>query len=72
MPKFGPTTRTKLIRFRRRLGFHGPYSGGKHQFMTKEQIRVRIPNPHRRNIGRNLLARIIRQAGVSMADWERL
>jgi predicted RNA binding protein YcfA (HicA-like mRNA interferase family) len=72
MPRFGPTTRTELIHFLRQLGFHGPYSGGKHQFMVKEQLRVRIPNPHRRDVGRSLLRAILREAGVSMEEWENL
>jgi predicted RNase H-like HicB family nuclease len=33
--------------------------------------RLTIPNPHRREIGPDLLARILRQAGVSRRDWER-
>lgn len=74
MPQFGPTTRIELIRCFRRLGFRGPYSGGKHQFMVKENenLRVRIPNPHGANIGRNLLRAILREAQVSVAEWEGL
>ncbi len=35
MPRFGPIKHTELIRYLRRLGFEGPYAGGKHQFMIK-------------------------------------
>ena len=31
-----------------------------------------LPNPHRRDISSELLARILRQAGVSREDWEKL
>lgn len=72
MPHWGPTTRAELIRYFRQLGFHGPYSGGKHQFMVKEHLRVRIPNPHRGDIGKNLLRAILREAGISMTEWENL
>jgi len=72
MPRFGPTTRLELIRCLRQLGFHGPYSGGKHQFVVREHLRIRIPNPHRSDIGRNLLQAILREAGISMAEWESL
>jgi len=51
------------MRCLRQLGFRGPYSGGKHQFMVKEHLRVRIPNPHRGDIGQNLLRAILREAG---------
>jgi len=42
-----------------RLGFDGPYSGGRHLFMLKEELKVRIPNPHRGDISRHLLAEIL-------------
>jgi hypothetical protein len=31
-----------------------------------------LPNPHHRDIGSELLARILRQAGVSREDCEKL
>ena len=72
MPSFGPIRRRELIQYLRQLGFLGPYSGSKHQFMIKENLRVRIPNPHREDIGRNLLREILREAGISMTEWESL
>ena len=72
MPRFGPIARTELIQLLRQLGFRGPYSGGKHQFMVREQLRLRIPNPHRVDIGRNLLRAILREAGISLTEWENL
>ena len=72
MPPFGPIHRRDLIRNLRRLGFEGPFSGGKHQFMVRRDVTVRIPNPHRGDIGVGLLARILRQAGVERAEWDSL
>jgi len=72
MPHFGPTTRTELIRCLRQVGFRGPYSGGKHEFMVRETLRLRIPNPHRADIGKNLLRTILREAGISVTEWEDL
>ena len=37
----------KLVARFRSLGFDGPYSGGRHLFMVKGALKVRIPNPHR-------------------------
>jgi predicted RNA binding protein YcfA (HicA-like mRNA interferase family) len=65
MPRFGPISRRDLITALQRLGFDGPYSGGKHQFMIRGERTVRVPNPHTGDIGRELLTRILRQAGVS-------
>ena len=72
MPPLGPIKRRDLIRFLTALGFEGPYSGGKHQFMVRGTLRLRIPNPHVGDIGRSLLARILRQAGISVEEWEKL
>ncbi len=72
MPKFGPIKYKDLIRNLKKFGFGGPYSGGKHPFMNKEDITLTIPNPHGKDIGRELLKRIIRQAGISKAEWEKL
>lgn len=72
MPKFGPIKRKDLIRFLRQLGFIGPYSGGKHQFMVKEKLRVRIPNPHKGDIGENLLKQILKEIGIDRTKWEEL
>jgi predicted RNA binding protein YcfA (HicA-like mRNA interferase family) len=72
MPPFGPISRRDLVRCFKRLGFDGPYSGGKHEFMVRGDRTVRIPNPHRGDIGKELLARILKQAGISRAEWEQL
>jgi predicted RNA binding protein YcfA (HicA-like mRNA interferase family) len=72
MPPFGPISRKNLVEAFRALGFEGPYSGGKHQFMVRGERTVRIPNPHRGDIGRDLLGRILKQAGVDRDEWERV
>ncbi|MGO9569109.1 MAG: type II toxin-antitoxin system HicA family toxin [Desulfomonilaceae bacterium] len=72
MPAFGPLSRRGLIRHLKQFGFEGPYSGGKHQFMVKGDVTLRIPNPHQTDIGRELLTRILRQAGITKEEWERL
>ncbi|HET6568446.1 MAG TPA: type II toxin-antitoxin system HicA family toxin [Rhodothermales bacterium] len=75
MPPFGPITRQKLIRSFRKAAFEGPYPGKKHQFMYRPEDpsqRVYIPNPHGSEISKNLLARILRQAGITRDEWESL
>jgi predicted RNA binding protein YcfA (HicA-like mRNA interferase family) len=72
MPPFGPIKRKDLLRYLRKFGFVGPYSGGKHPLMLKGEITIRVPNPHQADIGKELLARILRQAGISKDDWEKL
>ncbi len=72
MPPFGPIKRKDLIRYLRALGFKGPYVGGKHEYVVKAEIRLVIPNPHHGDIGRELLSRILRQAGIEKDEWEKL
>jgi hypothetical protein len=72
MPKIGPIKRVDLIRFLRKSGFLGPYSGGKHQLMIKGTITVRVPNPHQSDISKGLLLRILNQGGINKSDWEKL
>jgi predicted RNA binding protein YcfA (HicA-like mRNA interferase family) len=72
VPAFGPINRRDLVSTFRKLGFDGPYSGGKHEFMVRNDVTVRIPNPHRGDISVALLARILRQAGISRDEWEQV
>ena len=74
MPHIGPIKRKDLIYYLSQLGFEGPYAGGNHQFMIKadERIRLTIPNPHHGDIGEGLLIRILRQAKIDKATWEKL
>jgi len=61
-----------LIKKFRKLGFDGPYSGGRHLFMSKGDLKIRIPNPHKGDISKHLLAEILRQAGISRDKWHKL
>ena len=72
MPPFGPIKRADLIRALRQVGFTGPYAGGKHAFMRRADITLSLPNPHRGDIGKNLLAQILRQATISREEWEAI
>jgi hypothetical protein len=72
MPFLGPVSRTDLIFYFKKLGFVGPKSGAKYQYMIKGITKVPIPNPHRGEIGRELLARILREAHIKRDEWEEL
>jgi predicted RNA binding protein YcfA (HicA-like mRNA interferase family) len=72
MPRFGPVKRKDLIKFLRQLGFEGPYAGRKHEVMVKGEIKLILPNPHQGDIGRILLAEMLREAHISRDEWERL
>jgi len=62
----------KLVQRFRGLGFEGPYSGGRHLFMIKGELKVRIPNPHKGDISVGLVNEILRQSGISKQDWDNI
>ena len=72
MPHFGPIKRRELIACLRRLGFSGPFAGGRHEFMQRGGLSLTIPNPHGGDIGPKLLAQLLRQAGIARDDWLRI
>ncbi len=72
MPPFAPIHRRDFIQALRRAGFNGPFTGGKHEFMVRGELRLVLPNPHRGDIGKDLLVRLLRQAQISREEWEKL
>ena len=69
----GAISRGELIRRFRTLGYSGPLSGKRHQFMQLGTLKIRIPNPHGgQEIGAGLLSEILRQAGIEKSDWDKL
>jgi predicted RNA binding protein YcfA (HicA-like mRNA interferase family) len=59
-----------IVKFRK-LGFEGPFTGTRHQFMKKGRKKIRIPNPHGgKDIHIGLLKEILKQADISIEDWE--
>jgi predicted RNA binding protein YcfA (HicA-like mRNA interferase family) len=61
----------KLVQKFRKLGFNGPYSGGRHLFMVKGNLKIRIPNPHRGDISKHLVSEILRQASIPSDEWNK-
>lgn len=65
----GPISRDDLIGRLKRLGWIGPFAGGKHAHMIKGPQRLKIPNTHGRDIGVPLLRALLKQAGISETAW---
>jgi len=53
------------------LDYQGPFSGGRHLFMVKNNLRLTIPNPHKQVIGVDLLKRILNQGKIQRDEWEK-
>lgn len=70
MPKLKPLSWRKLVQKLRKLGFQGPYQGGRHPYMIKSNLVLTIPNPHEGDVSADLLIRILRQGGIKRDAWE--
>jgi len=65
-------SRREVIRKFKALGYSGPLSGGKHQFMVKGKKKIRIPNPHGSgDLDISLVKEILRQAAISNEEWDK-
>jgi len=69
MPKVPPCSRRELIRKLKKLGFEGPFPGGRHSYMKREKFRLIIPNPHGSQIDSVLIKEILKQAGITVEEW---
>ena len=65
MPRLTPISWRELVNRFRKLGFEGPYAGGRHPQMRRDDVTVIIPNPHEGDICVGLLRRLLKQAGIS-------
>lgn len=72
MPIVGPIKRRDLIKYLRRLGFDGPGPRGRHEIMRRGTVTIPVPNPHHGDISKQFLLEILKEAGVSRAEWEAL
>jgi len=69
MPKLNPISFDKLVKRLKQFGFEEPYSGGKHLYMVRGNPRLTIPNPHKKEIGAELLVKILKQADITREEW---
>ncbi|MBI5470227.1 type II toxin-antitoxin system HicA family toxin [Candidatus Kaiserbacteria bacterium] len=69
MPKLRPISWTLFVSRMKTFGFSGPYQEGKHPYMIKGAMTLTVPNPHEGDISRDLLMKVLRQAGISRSQW---
>ena len=76
MAAWRPLKRRQFIRKLRALGFSGPYSGTRHQFMVFGSYRQTIPGDSEYSVAqvRMLVRQIeaILQRSISLEEWEEL
>ena len=76
MSPWKPCKRRDFIRRLRKLGFDGPYSGTRHQFMIRGQNRMAVPSnaeysvPQLRTMIREVEG--ILNRGIALNEWNKL
>lgn len=72
MPPFGPIKRRDFVAVLRGGGFTGPHKGKRHRVMRRGRQTVRVPNEHGGDLSKDLLARVLRDAGIGRDEWEQM
>lgn len=72
MPRLSPVSRKDLIRKLRGIGFSGPHTATKHEYMWKKGEKIFIPNPHGKDIGIPIIKEIIKQLNISVEEFMEL
>ena len=76
MSQWSPCKRNEFIRKLRRLGFDGPYSGSKHQFLVYQNHRLTVPSNAEYSVPQ--LKMMLREAAeilggeITADDWNNL
>lgn len=64
-----PVSWKQLVKKLKSFGFDGPFSGGRHPYMIRDDLVLTIPNPHNKEISVDLLSRLLKQADIKRQDW---
>jgi hypothetical protein len=74
--RWTPCRRREFIRRLRQLGFDGPFSGTRHQFMIYEEHRLAIPSNAEYSVAqlRMMIREVEEIVGreITLAEWHRL
>ena len=74
MPKLKPLKAKEVIKKLKKLGFTGPFPGGKHIRMVHQERGLIIPIPmHKgKDVSVGLIRAIINEIGISREEWLNL
>jgi predicted RNA binding protein YcfA (HicA-like mRNA interferase family) len=74
--RWTPCRRREFIRRLRQLGFDGPFSGTRHQFMVYEDRRLTIPSNAEYSVAQlRVMIREVEEVlgrDLTLAEWNRL
>jgi len=73
MSSLSPLARRVLIKKLKKLGFNGPFSATRHEYMIKDKHKIFIPNPHKnKEIGLVIIKEIIKQLNIDKNEFINL
>lgn len=76
MSRWTPCKRREFIRRLRVLGFDGPFSGARHQFLVLKENRLTIPSNEEYSVPQLKMmlkeAELILGREISLKEWEKL
>lgn len=76
MSRWTPCKRREFVRRLRALGFEGPFSGARHQFMVHKQHRLAVPSNAEYSVPqlRMMLREVEEILGreITVEEWNRL
>lgn len=74
MAKLTPIPAREVMRKLRKLGYEGPYGGGKHSAMRHPETgrKISVPVHSNRDLPIGTLRAIVKAAAVSVEEWESL
>lgn len=76
MSRWTPCKRNDFLRRLRKLGFRGPYSGTRHQFMVYSAKRLSVPTNTEYSVHQlRMMIREIEQIlgrSIGLEEWDRL
>ena len=76
MSRWTPCKRAEFLRRLKKIGFEGPYSGSKHQFLVFHQHRLTVPSNAEYSVPQlRMMVREVEQIlgrSISADEWNRL
>lgn len=70
--KLKPLKHKELIAKLKKLGLEGPISGGKHPYFLFGKTKMVIPNPHRSEVGKDIIKSILNKIGLEFEEFLKL
>ncbi|MFA6256574.1 MAG: type II toxin-antitoxin system HicA family toxin [Candidatus Absconditabacterales bacterium] len=72
MPRITPLKFREVCEKLKKIGFEGPYGGGKHPIMDNGTIVIPVPHHGGKDVATQTIEEIIHSVGVNKDEWIKL